>query len=167
MAPCTGAALHLQGTAQGHWWPSPPQPPSIGHHRGTAWLCQLVPAPNPAPNPSVKAAWPCLNGSGFLPRSALPPIIKMMVKYFIICSNYAQIIKHWQLAARPPHREGEEASWGERCAMSPRTPKGCGMRLGPAAGICPHHPNPRSATQEGSNSPAPGHEGSLSCWGNS
>jgi len=44
-----------------------------------------------------------------------------MVKYFIICSNYPQIIKHWQPAAQPPRREGEEASWGERCIVSPQT----------------------------------------------
>lgn len=109
---------------------SPLQPPSIGCHAGTAWLCQLLPAPNLAPNPPAKAARPCPNGSGFLPASALPTIIKMMVKYFIICSNYAQIIKHWQPAARPPCREGEEASWGEHCAVSPQTPKSCRMTAG-------------------------------------
>lgn len=84
-----------------------------------------------------------------------PPIIKTMAKYFIICSNYPQIVKHWQPAARPPRREGEEVSWGECCAVSLRAPKGCKMRLGTGAGIRPHHPNPLSATQEGSKPPAP------------
>lgn len=134
-------------------WPSSPQPPSIGHHTGTTRLCQLTPAPNPAPSPAAKAAWPCPNGSSFLPGSALPPIIKTIVKYFIICSNYPQIIKHWQPVARPPRREGEEVSWGKRCTESLQTPKGCRMRLEPDTGTHPHHPNPQhwgTATQQGS-----------------
>lgn len=43
--------------------------------------------------------------------------------------------------------------------MSPQAPKGCRMRLGTVAGIRPHHPNPRSATQEGSAPPR--HQGLM------
>lgn len=154
--PCKGAALPLQGTAWGHTMAVTTTTFIHRPLRGDHLALPVRTSTKPVSKGST-----ALNEQQRLPAwlSATPPppppIIKTMAKYFIICSNYPQIVKHWQPAARPPRREGDEVSWGECCAVSLRAPKGCKMRLGTGAGIRPHHPNPLSATQEGSKPPAP------------
>lgn len=68
--------------------------------------------PHPRHHPHLHSHRPDPKASSFLPGSLLSTIINRMVKYFIICSNYPQIIKCWQPETRLPRRENRHRSRG-------------------------------------------------------
>lgn len=146
LSPCTGAALGhrvvITTTTSIHWPPRGDQP-------------------TPPAHPSTKLGTkPISEGSTALPQQQqLPawlsttPIIKMVVKYFIICSNYPQIIEHWHLLLSQGRRGGILGR-ALRCPHGLLKAVGCGWggRLAPV----PTTQIPsEGATQEGSNPLAP------------
>lgn len=74
----------------------PPAPQCMGQHTGTTQLCQHPNGTKPTSTALSKQQW-------FPSWLSATPMIKMMVKYFIICSNYPQNINHC-LAASPRGR---------------------------------------------------------------
>lgn len=99
---------------------SNPQPPSPSLSPVPSLIPILVPNPqSPASIPLPKYQ-PCPKASGSPPGSALSTALTTTVKYFIICSNYPQIIKRWQ---PDPGRlaEGDRRHLGASAATRPQT----------------------------------------------
>lgn len=112
--PCPALTRDSSGTE----WLPPPRPQCIGQQTETTWLCQHQNGTKPISTALSKQQW-------FPAWLGATPIIKMMVKYFIICSNYPQNINHWQ--ALPGCLAQRERRHPGVSSVSPHTPKGCRM----------------------------------------